>query len=181
MAATGRDGMHRNMLEKTSQRTYRRIVTCCYCCMFLDGWKVCQILHNQVQRSEFTQPRVLLNAANVMDAGIAAAYSLSTVWTMGRADRWTIAADGSNPCQWFGTGVIRVCYWYDSWLRILIHMTTCCRKAPQMPTTKLHSAIKIFIHSNHMTWYIEDHNYTITYQTWAMYTVEIFPVLNIIT
>ena len=41
--------------------------------MFLDGWKVCQILHiyNQVQRSEFTQPRVLLNAASVMDAGFA--------------------------------------------------------------------------------------------------------------
>ena len=40
--------------------------------MFLDGWKVSQILHNQVQRTEFTQPRVLLNVANVMDAGIAA-------------------------------------------------------------------------------------------------------------
>ena len=35
--------------------------------MFLDGWKVFQILHNQVQRTEFTQPRVLLNVANVMN------------------------------------------------------------------------------------------------------------------
>ena len=72
---------HRNMLGKKPVNIHiiqsvRRIVTCCYCCMFLNGWKVCQILHNQVQRSEFTQPRVLLNAANVMDA---AAYSLSTV------------------------------------------------------------------------------------------------------
>ena len=67
-----------------------------------------------------------------MDAGISAAYSLLTVWTMGRAETWTIAADGSNLCQWVGIGV---CYWYDSWLRILIHMTTCCRKPPQMHST----------------------------------------------
>ena len=58
--------------------------------MFLDGWKVCQILHNQVQRSEFTQPRVLLNAANVMDAGIAAAYSLSL------SELWAERTDGQS-------------------------------------------------------------------------------------
>ena len=43
-------------------------------------WTAQSALHFlQVQRSEFTQPRVLLNAANVMDAAIAAAYPLSTV------------------------------------------------------------------------------------------------------
>ena len=52
-----------------------------------------QILHNQVQRSESTQPWVLLNAVNVKDG---AAYSLTTDWTVGRAERWTVAADGSN-------------------------------------------------------------------------------------
>ena len=34
-------------------QSVRRIVLL-YCCMFLDGWKVFQILHNQVQRTEFT-------------------------------------------------------------------------------------------------------------------------------
>ena len=43
--------------------------------MFLDDWKVRQILRNHVQQSELTQPRVLLNTVNMKDG---AAYSLTT-------------------------------------------------------------------------------------------------------
>ena len=63
--------------------------------MLLDRWKVRESLHNQVQRSEFTQPRVVLNAVNVKDG---AAYSLTTDSTVGRAERCgpTVAADGTK-------------------------------------------------------------------------------------
>ena len=63
--------------------------------MFLDRWKIREILHNQVQQSEFAQPWVVLNAVNVKDG---AAHSLTTDWTMGRAERCgpTVAADGSK-------------------------------------------------------------------------------------
>ena len=121
-------------------QSVRRIVACCYCCMFLDCWKVCQILHNQVQRSDFTQPR---------------AYWMQPMW-------WMLALLLHIPCQlselWAerrhgqSQQMAQTCvsgsapefviqYWYDSWLRILIHMTTCCRKAPQMQL--LRSAIEI--------------------------------------
>ena len=46
-----------------------------------------------VQRSEFTQPGVLLNAVNVKNG---AAYSLTTEWTVGWAQRWTVAADAAK-------------------------------------------------------------------------------------
>ena len=76
----------------------------------------------------------LLNAPNVMEAGIAAAYSLPTDGTVG-------GEMDSRSRRLKRVSVNQHLTLYDSWLIILIHMTTCCRKAPEISV--LHSGLEI--------------------------------------